>query len=77
MHGEMEVFSLGNIDFDCIRKLNLVSLFVINHGCDFLVFELCPVHNREVGVSGKGIIYFHQRFILYPLYPYVEKLRLS
>lgn len=74
MHGEIEVFSVGNIDFDCIRKLNQVYLFVINHGCNLLDFGLCSVHNREVGGPGRRMICFHQRFSLYPLYPYVEKL---
>lgn len=81
MDGKMEIFSLGNIDFDCIRKLNLVHLFVINHRCDLSRFGLCSVHSRKVGGSGRRIIwFFHQRFSLYPLYPwvfYVEKLRLN
>lgn len=68
MHGEKEVFPQGNIDFNCIRKLNLVFYFVTNHGCDLLVFELCSVHNRNLGGSGRRIICFHQIFSLYPLW---------
>lgn len=54
----MEIFSLGNIDFDCIRKLNLVHLFVINHRCDLSRFGLCSVHSRKVGGSGRRSIWF-------------------
>lgn len=61
VHGKMEIFSVGNIGFDCIRKLNLVHLFVINHRRDLLGFGLCSVHNRRVGGFGRTIIWIFTR----------------